>query len=78
MGDFCKVMASLYGGIDITLLAGNLGIHHDADVAQIALRHGVSLVFLPPNTSHFLQPLAQEAFAIYKSVLDKFAVSIAQ
>lgn len=78
MKDFCEVKRRLYRGIDITILADNLGIHHDADVAQIALRDGIRLVFLPPNTSHFTQPLDQVIFAIFKTILDKSAQDIAQ
>lgn len=42
MKDFLVVKKRLYRGLDVTILADNIGIHHDAYVAQIALDAGVA------------------------------------
>lgn len=76
--DFIEAKKLFSPGLDITLITDNLGVHQNADVAKIALDDGVRLVFLPPNTSHIFQPLDQEVFAIYKTVLDKQAQNISQ
>ncbi len=56
-------------GRNATVLVDNLEIHHSVEPIIKAKKNGVYLFFLPPNTSHFLQPLDNLVFAIYKTQL---------
>ncbi len=56
-----------------TLFTDNLSFHRDVDPIVTAKENLVQLVFLPPNTSHFLQPLDDLVFARYKSHLARLA-----
>lgn len=73
VADFCSVCATLYPGINVTVLADNLQVHHDETTLRQARTKNVDFVFLPPNTSHFLQPLDDLIFAIFKDQLRRFA-----
>ncbi len=56
-----------------TLLVDNLRFHKDLDPILKAKEDFVYLLFLPPNTSHFLQPLDDLVFARYKAHLARLA-----
>lgn len=56
-----------------SLLLDNLRFHKDVDPIILAKKNFVHLLFLPPNTSHFLQPLDDLVFARYKTHLAKLA-----
>lgn len=56
-----------------TLLTDNLRFHKDLEPIVKAKNNLVHLLLLPPNTSHFLQPLDDLVFAIYKTHLAKLA-----
>ncbi len=60
-------------GIVATLLVDNLRFHKDLDPIIKAKEAFVHLLFLPPNTSHFLQPLDDLVFARYKDHLARLA-----
>ena len=48
---------SLYPACKIVLILDNLGIHRQPCTIEKALKDSCYLVYLPPNTSHFTQPL---------------------
>ncbi len=56
-----------------TLLVDNLSFHKDLDPLVLAKKNFVYVLFLPPNTSHFLQPLDDLVFARYKTHLARLA-----
>ena len=51
------------------VFSDQLRCHHDIPIVKNCLNEGVHLWGLPPNTSHFLQPLDDVPFARYKSEL---------
>ena len=51
------------------LLMDNLAAHKDYEVVSVGMNNGIYTCFLPPNTSHLLQPLDQAPFAIFKREL---------
>ena len=57
----------------LTLLTDNLATHRDVDVVEEMRNNFIHMFYLPPNTSHFLQPLDDLPFAIYKSELRNLA-----
>ena len=67
----------LHNSRECILLTDNLRFHHDLDPIIKANDKLVHLVFLPPNTSHFLQPLDDLVFARYKVHLAAFARELA-
>ena len=69
---FVQWWTTLYPGLNCLLLCDNLEAHRDAEGLRHATSHGAHVFFLPPNTSHFLQPLDDKVFAIYKTCLRKF------
>lgn len=65
-------------GLHLTLLADNLAVHRDVKVLAALLKARINVFFLPPNTSHFLQPLDDLVFAIYKSQLVQLARELSE
>lgn len=60
------------GGYPVTLILDNLAVHHNED-AQIRLAEaGVTVITLPPRTTHKLQPLDVAVFAQLKSKYGKW------
>lgn len=70
---FSSIWRQYSPGRNATVLLDNLQIHHAVAPLIDAKKHGVRLFFLPPNTSHFLQPLDNLVFAIYKTQLAHLA-----
>ena len=58
------------------LFTHNLAVHRDTKGVKHAAGLDVDMMFLPPNTSHFTQPLDNLVFAIYKSELTRLASSL--
>ncbi len=77
LGKFAELWRARNGDLVATLLLDNLGIHHSFDPLLYAFNNFVRVQFLPPNTSHFLQPLDDLVFAIYKSQLALLATRLA-
>ena len=55
----------------VVLLADNLQQYQTFKVLEIAQENWILLQFLMPNYSHFLQPLDDKLFAIFKIELEK-------
>lgn len=70
---FGDLWRTLYEGINCLLIGDNLEIHRQDGVIKTAKQKGVHMFFLPPNTTHFLQPLDDLVFAVYKNQLRDFA-----
>jgi hypothetical protein len=68
----------LHPGLLLTLLTDNLSFHRDPDTIEKALNNNIHMFFLPPNTSHFTQPLDDLLFAIYKAELAKHGRKLVQ
>lgn len=70
---FGDVMKHYYPSMNhpVILLADNLRQHQDLDVLEILAKHRVLLQFLTPNASHFLQPLDDKLFAVFKKELER-------
>ncbi len=77
MGKFCEIYRSRHQGLDCTLLLDNLAVHHKPGPLLAAFDSNVKVQFLPPNTSHFLQPLDDKVFAIFKQQLATLATNFA-
>ena len=60
-------------GLDAIVYCDNLAVHRQPTHLQWAKDHHVNFNFLPPHTSHFLQPLDDLLFAVYKSQLNLLA-----
>lgn len=67
----------LLGEVEFTILCDNLSFHRDVAMAKKFLDNKIYLVFLPPGTSHFTQPLDSTAFAVFKMTLAKKARELA-
>lgn len=55
-----------YGDEPAFLIGDQAPCHKDDEIAKEALINNVHLLFLPPNTTHFLQPLDNVPFAHFK------------
>ncbi len=77
LAKFSSIWQQRHGDLVSTLLLDNLAIHRTFEPLLDALSKSVRVQFLPPNTSHFLQPLDDKVFAIYKSVLAQLAQRLA-
>ncbi len=74
---FSELWHNAHGNLLATVLVDNLGIHRNAEILERAHSKLVNLFFLPPNTSHFLQPLDDLVFAKYKTTLELWATRYA-
>jgi hypothetical protein len=72
-----SIWNALRPGLVLTLFTDNLGIHRDLQSIQKLKRGSIYLIFLPPNTSHYTQPLDDLIFAIYKTLLHEIGHKIA-
>ena len=68
---------ALHNITECILLTDNLRFHHNLNPIIVAKNKLVHMVFLPPNTSHFLQPLDDLVFARYKTHLARLARELA-
>lgn len=66
---FRKAIDAEMKGKEVLLLCDNLGSHRELDTLTWCLEHLIYTLFLPPNTSHFTQPLDDLMFSVYKSML---------
>ena len=60
----------------ILLIMDNHVSHASVHVLDLAERNGIHLLFLPPHTSHFLQPLDLGYFNTLKQLMGNVAVSL--
>ena len=60
----------------IILLADNLRPHRTVDILEFAMEHHLMLQMFCLNASHFLQPLNEQIFAIFKDSLLKNALEL--
>lgn len=68
-----SIWDAVYGGLQAILFLDNLGVHRSPSAATHARRFGIEMEFLPPNTSHFMQPLDSAVFATFKTNLALYA-----
>jgi len=73
LDELAKIWAQKYPGVILTLLTDNLATHRDMEVVEEMWKNLIHMFYLPPNTSHFLQPLDDLPFAIYKTELRNLA-----
>ena len=73
LGELAAIWNQKCPGLVLTLLTDNLATHRDVDVVEEMWNNFIHMFYLPPNTSHFLQPLDDLPFAIYKSELRNLA-----
>ena len=69
MERFCERWQAQHPGLNAVLIGDNCGIHKCIDVMEKCLQQLVYMMFFPPNTSHFLQPLDDTIFASLKNSL---------
>ena len=58
---------------DFLLITDRAGAHMDIEAMEKLEKQQVTLLLLPPNTTHFLQPLDDGVFATYRRVLENMA-----
>lgn len=63
----------MYPHLSATLFLDNLRFHRSPSGCKVAHNSDVLLQFIPPNTSHFLQPLDSVVFAAFKYKLYQLA-----
>lgn len=72
IANFASVMKHFWGSSHpIILLADNLRQHQTLSTLKLSATNGIQLQFLTPNASHFLQPLDDKLFAIFKKELER-------
>lgn len=69
---FAGTWGNLHPGLKCLLYCDNLPIHRNSEVLR-KFQQILDMQYLPPNTSHFTQPLDDLVFAIYKSQLRRLA-----
>ena len=76
---FCKEWKANGRTHHVWLFGDQLGSHTRVNLARTALDHGVAMWLLPSNTSHFLQPLDEKIFALFKSIIARgsYVLSVA-
>jgi len=67
---FREIFAEAHPGLDPVVILDNLSAHKTRAVLEWATRLHVHLFFLPPDTTHFLNPLDAEAFTVLKRTLE--------
>lgn len=76
MSYFCRIWSTRYPGLACVVLCDNLEVHKCEEVVKVCHNSLVQLYYLPPNTTHFLQPLDDVLFAVYKDQLSLLADKI--
>ena len=66
---FCKEWKQNRRTDQLWLFGDQLGSHTRVNLARAALDLGVAMWLLPSNTSHFLQPLDEKIFALFKTTI---------
>ncbi len=71
--DLIKLWSLHFPSLEMFLVSNNLSFHRDIDALSLLAKSLIYMNFLPPNTTHFTQPLDDLVFAIYKSELRRWA-----
>ena len=71
LAKFAKVMRERCYDKQIILLADNLRSHRTLTTLQMAQYYNITFQMFTPNASHFLQPLDNILFAVFKMALKK-------
>lgn len=66
LNDFATMWKNQNPGLDCMVIGDNLGVHEDLDLRARMVKEGLYMVFLPPNTTHWSQPLDTILFALFK------------
>ena len=74
--EFCQVTKKNFHGRHSVLFMDRLSAHKDKESLDLLHKHGIHGVFFPAKTSHFLQPLDQQIFALIKKALRKEIMEI--
>ena len=69
--EYVKLTKTLWPKKESLLLLDRLGAHMQPETAIKCLESGVHTIFLPANSSHFVQPLDNNVFTNFKRVLTK-------
>jgi len=68
---FVTLWRNVEGNGPCLLICDNLASHRRLDIAEYVVQHDMEVLYLPPNTSHFLQPLDNLVFAAFKNALSR-------
>jgi len=68
--EFCRVTKCFFHGKNAVIFMDRLPAHKDSGTIQTLKQHGIEVVFFPPKTSHFLQPLDQQIFRCVQKWLE--------
>ena len=66
---FTKQYNDTHPKLNFLLLLDNLVAHLGSDASSWAKAHNLDMLYFPPHTSHFLQPLDQTFFSRFKQLL---------
>jgi 4-hydroxybenzoate polyprenyltransferase len=64
-----KVIKPFSNSSPVVIICDNASPHKDISAIEWMMKKNMHLVYLPPNTTHLLQPLDQQAFANWKRQL---------
>ena len=67
--EFCRISKSFFNGRHSVLFMDRLSFHKDKESIELMKKHNIEGMFFPVKTSHFLQPLDQVIFAVFKNAL---------
>lgn len=67
----CDTLEQLSPGVTQLLMCDNVSCHHNLDALMYGQSHNLEFLFLPPNSTHFLQPLDDLPFANFKKKVKK-------
>jgi hypothetical protein len=65
----CEVLEREAPGVTNLLLCDNVSCHHDLGALEYGHQHNLEFLFLPPNSTHFMQPLDDTLYASFKNVI---------
>ena len=74
VAQFGQDFAERYPGLNSVLYMDRLGSHTTPEILATALENHIQVVLLPANTTHFLQPLDDCVFGLFKTLLQKYNV----
>ena len=69
--EFGRIIRENYQGKNMVLFMDRLSAHKNKESIELLKQNRVEVVFFPHKTSHFLQPLDQLIFVIFKNELRK-------
>eukprot|EP00727_Mastigamoeba_balamuthi_P002352 m51a1_g12113 hypothetical protein (598) ;mRNA; r:1434-3227 len=76
-----EILADLAPGIKPVVVTDNMSAHYAKKALEWSIAHGVYMFFLPPQVTHFMNPLDDAYFAVLKrvssSLVSKNSASIA-